>query len=132
MTKLRSGTKKKRSATAGRNPGKGWSLEVTKRSDALDLQRNVFTMDDPKKIAASLKRSAERSHRRKSEPYRSAMSILTFYINRAGASLSARRKRVLEQVKDELRENSTANRRGALFNEKNYCSVCEWFSCLDW
>ena len=64
MTKLRSGTKKKRSATARRNPGKGWSLEVTKHSDALDLQRNVFTMDDPKKIAASLKRSAERSHRR--------------------------------------------------------------------
>jgi hypothetical protein len=104
MTKLKSGTKKRGPTTAPGNPGKRWSREVTKQSDALDLQRNVFTMDDPKKIAASLKRSAERSHRRKSEPYRSAMSMLTFYINRAGSSLSARRKRVLERAKEELRE----------------------------
>ena len=96
-------TKKKDKATA-RKRGKRWSNEVTKHSDALDLQRKVFTMDDPKKIAASLKRSAERSHRRKSEPYRSAMSMLTFYINRAGSSLSARRKCVLERAKEELRE----------------------------
>ncbi len=75
-----------------------------KHSDALDLQRNVFAMDDPKKIVASLKRSAERSHRRKSAPYRSAMSMLSFYINRAGSKLSDRRKRVLQQAKEELRE----------------------------
>jgi len=61
-------------------------------------------MNGPKKIAASLKRSAERSHRRKSEPYHSAMSMLTFYINRAGSKLSDRRKRVLQQAKEELRE----------------------------
>jgi hypothetical protein len=76
---------------------------VTEHSNALDLERDVFTLDDPKKIAASLKRSAEHSRRRKSEPYRSAMSMLTFYINRAGANLSAKRRRVLERAKDELR-----------------------------
>jgi hypothetical protein len=76
---------------------------VTEHSDALDLDANVFTQDDPKAIAASLKRSAEHSRRRKSEPYRSAMSMLTFYINRAGAALTAKRRRVLERAKDELR-----------------------------
>jgi hypothetical protein len=70
----------------------------------MDLKQDVFTLDDPKKIAASLKRSAERSHRRKSAPYRSAMSMLTFYVNRAGHNLSARRKRILERAKDELRK----------------------------
>lgn len=83
---------------------KKWSQQVTEHSDALDLERDVFKLDDPKKIAASLKRSAERSHRRKAEPYRSAMSMLTFYVNRAGANLPARRKRVLERAKDELRK----------------------------
>ncbi len=82
---------------------KRWSQDVTEHSNALDLERDVFTLDDPKKIAASLKRSAEHSRRRKSEPYRSAMSMLTFYINRAGANLSAKRRRVLERAKDELR-----------------------------
>jgi hypothetical protein len=81
-----------------------WSQAVTETSDAMDLQREVFTLDDPKKIAASLKRSAERSHRRKSAPYRSAMSMLTFYVNRAGHNLPAKRKRVLERAKDELRK----------------------------
>lgn len=76
---------------------------MTKHSDALDLKRGVFSLRDPKKIAASLKRSAERSNRRKSDPYRSAMSMLTFYINRAGKTLPASRKRVLERAKDELR-----------------------------
>lgn len=91
--------------TAARTPAKKkWSQAVTEHSDALDLQRDVFKLDDPKKIAASLKRSAERSRRRKAEPYRSAMSMLTFYVNRAGANLSARRKRVLERAKDELRK----------------------------
>ncbi|HEY4075935.1 MAG TPA: DUF3175 domain-containing protein [Rhizomicrobium sp.] len=82
---------------------KKWSGKVTRQSDALDLKKGVFTLCDPKKIAASLKRSAEHSHRRKSSPYRSAMSMLTFYINRGGRDLPARRKRVLERAKDELR-----------------------------
>jgi hypothetical protein len=82
---------------------KKWSQDVTEHSDALDLERNVFTKDDPKEIARSLKRSAEHSHRRKSSPYRSAMSMLTFYINRAGKDLEPKQKRVLEEAKDELR-----------------------------
>jgi hypothetical protein len=76
---------------------------VTHNSNALDLDRSVFTWKDPKKIARSLKRSAERSRRRKSEPYRSAMSMLTFYINRAGKHLGARQREVLERAKVELR-----------------------------
>ena len=80
-----------------------WSQEVTEKSDALDLEKDVFTRSDPHEIALSLKRSAERSHRRKSEPYRSAMSMLTFYINRAGAQLPAPRRARLEAAKDELR-----------------------------
>ena len=80
-----------------------WSGRVTAHSNALDLDRDVFTWTDPHKIALSLKRSAEHSHRRKSEPYRSAMSMLTFYVNRAGDNLSARQRRVLERAKTELR-----------------------------
>jgi hypothetical protein len=87
----------------GRCPVEKWSREVTEHSDALDLERDVFTLRDPKRIAASLKRSAEASHRRKASPFRSAMSMLTFYINRAGSGLEPRQKRVLEQAKDELR-----------------------------
>lgn len=74
------------------------------RSDALDLDRGVFTLRSPQKIAASLKRSAEKSRRRKGTPYQSAMSMLNFYINRAGKSLSAGRKRLLERAKPELRK----------------------------
>jgi hypothetical protein len=81
-----------------------WSKQVTERSDALDLRERVFTLKDPKKIAASLKRSAQQSKRRKSEPYRSAMSMLTFYINRAGKNLSASHRKTLERAKDELRK----------------------------
>ena len=80
-----------------------WSARVTKESDALDLDRGVFTLRSPMRIAASLKRSAERSHRRKSDPYRSALSMLTFYINRAGKNLPAGRKRTLQRAKIELR-----------------------------
>ncbi|TKT69717.1 DUF3175 domain-containing protein [Aquamicrobium sp. LC103] len=80
-----------------------WSAEVTKHSDALSLEENIFEADSPRKIAASLKHSAEHSEKRKSEPYRSAMSMLTFYINRAGKNLSAERKDTLEKAKDELR-----------------------------
>src|SRR5437868_14850990 len=83
---------------------KRWSRKVTAESDALDLDRAVFTWQDPARIARSLKRSAERSHRRKSEPYRSAMSMLTFYINRAGDNLSGNQRRVLDRAKRELRK----------------------------
>ncbi|MCC7251785.1 DUF3175 domain-containing protein [Hyphomicrobium sp.] len=81
-----------------------WSADVTRRSDALDLETGVFAQQRPDEIARSLKRSAERSTRRKSEPYRSAMSMLTFYINRAGSSLSRRRLHILERAKGELRK----------------------------
>lgn len=81
-----------------------WSQRVTAHSDALDLERDVFTRDDPRSIARSLKRSAEHSRRRKSTPFRSAMSMLTFYINRAGSGLDKKQKRKLEQAKDELRD----------------------------
>jgi hypothetical protein len=80
-----------------------WSQHVTDTSDALDLERNVFKLTDPKRIAQSLKRSAEHSDRRKSEPFRSAMSMLTFYINRAGDQLATTQRRRLEAAKDELR-----------------------------
>lgn len=80
-----------------------WSAKVTQTSDALDLEGGVFKKGDPKAIARSLKRSAEHSHRRKAEPFRSAMSMLTFYINRAGRNLPAKRKKTLEQAKVELR-----------------------------
>jgi hypothetical protein len=80
-----------------------WSADVTEHSDALDLEQDVFKSRDPKKIARSLKRSARSSKRRKSGAYRSAMSMLTFYINRAGKNLPASRRRVLEKAKDELR-----------------------------
>jgi hypothetical protein len=83
---------------------KKWSANVTAHSDALDLEEHVFESDDPKKIAASLKRSAEHSDRRKAEPFRSAMSMLTFYINRAGDNLTDKHRRVLEAAKDELRK----------------------------
>jgi hypothetical protein len=81
-----------------------WSADVTEHSDAMDLEENIFESDDPKEIARSLKHSAESSHHRKSEPYQSAMSMLTFYINRAGKNLPAKQKRVLEDAKDELRK----------------------------
>ncbi len=82
---------------------KKWSAEVTEHSDALELEPHVFEKSDPKEIAASLKHSADRSEKRKTESFRSAMSMLTFYINRAGKNLSADRKKVLEEAKDELR-----------------------------
>jgi hypothetical protein len=83
-------------------PKRRWSQRVTRESDALDLDAKVFTRS-PGAIARSLKRSAERSRRRKSAPYRSAMSMLTFYINRAGRSLSVAKRRRLEAAKRELR-----------------------------
>ena len=82
---------------------KKWSQDVTERSHALDLEPAVFEKDDPKAIAQSLKRSAEQSRRKKATPFQSAMSMLTFYINRAGKGLPKTRKATLEQAKDELR-----------------------------
>jgi hypothetical protein len=82
---------------------KYWSGDATRNSNALDLESGVFTGEDPKAIARSLMRSAERSKRRKSSPYRSAMSMLTFYINRAGKNLPKKRLRVLQRAKEELR-----------------------------
>ncbi|MGE5208723.1 MAG: DUF3175 domain-containing protein [Alphaproteobacteria bacterium] len=90
--------------TTKRSKDRRWSAKVTKQSDALDLERDVFKGNDPRKIALSLKRSAERSKRRKGTPYQSAMSMLNFYINRAGKNLPKRRKRTLEHAKDELRD----------------------------
>jgi len=87
-----------------RNNARYWSGRVTRESDALDLASGVFSLKDPRRIAASLKRSAERSHSRKSAPFRSAMSMLVFYINRAGRNLPAGRLRTLQQAKDELRK----------------------------
>ena len=84
-------------------PSHHWSQRVTKESNALDLEPNVFTKDDPREIAASLKRSAERSDRRRTDPFRSAMSMLTFYVNRAGRTLPPERRRTLEAAKVELR-----------------------------
>jgi hypothetical protein len=91
-------TKKKTTATAK------WSQRVTKKSNALDLDPGVFTWKDPKRIARSLKHSAQASHRKKSSPFRSALSMLTFYINRAGDTLPDERKQVLMQAKEELRK----------------------------
>ena len=85
-------------------PAKRWWQEATEHSNALDLERGVFTLDSPRKIASSLKRSAEQSHRRKSDPYRSAMSMLNFYINRAGKNLSVADRARLNKAKDELRK----------------------------
>ena len=81
-----------------------WSARVTRESDALSLERRVFKKRSARAIALSLKRSAERSRRRKSAPFRSAMSMLNFYINRAGKSLPQKQKRVLKRAKDELRD----------------------------
>jgi hypothetical protein len=87
-----------------RRSGRRWSARVTRESNALDLQKGVFSKQSPKAIASSLKRSAERSKRRKADPYRSALSMLTFYINRAGKNLPPSRKKTLQRAKDELRK----------------------------
>jgi hypothetical protein len=81
-----------------------WSKKVTTGSDALDLENGIFEKNDPTEIAQSLKHSADRSARRKGSSYRSAMSMLTFYINRAGHSLPEKRKKILENAKVELRK----------------------------
>jgi hypothetical protein len=85
------------------SPDARWSGKVTRESNALDLEEGVFTWKDPKKIARSLKQSADSSSRRKAPPFRSAMSMLVFYINRAGKNLGKDQLRILETAKDELR-----------------------------
>ena len=92
---------------------KRWSRRVTETSNALDLDEGVFSLQSPRAIARSLKRSADQSRRSKSSPYRSAMSMLTFYINRAGKNLSPTRRKRLEKAKDELREMYGESRRPA-------------------
>jgi hypothetical protein len=89
---------------ASKAPPKRWSQHVTDTSDVLDLKGGVFTLKDPKKIAASLKQSAEHSARRKTGAYRSALSMLTFYINRAGKTLPKTQHARLERAKDELKK----------------------------
>ena len=86
------------------SPSHRWSQRVTETSSALDLEPGVFTWSDPRRIARSLKRSAETSQRRKAAPFQSAMSMLNFYINRAGAGLPAKQKQVLTKAKSELRK----------------------------
>jgi Protein of unknown function (DUF3175) len=95
--------RKSAAKTTARKAPKRWSQRVTKESDALDLRRGVFKLTDPKKIAASLKRSAEHSSRRKAGAYRSALSMLTFYINRAGKTLPKTQRSRLERAKTELK-----------------------------
>ena len=90
--------------TTQRRGGRKWSAKVTRESHALELEKGVFAKKDPRAIARSLKRSAERSHARKSAPLRSAISMLTFYINRAGSGLSATQRKTLEAAKGELRK----------------------------
>ncbi len=99
-----SSTRKKSSKGRDDSKNRRWSDRVTKHSDALDLESKIFKSTNPRRIALSLKRSAQASKRRKGTPYQSAMSMLNFYINRAGKSLSQKQKRVLERAKDELRD----------------------------
>jgi hypothetical protein len=103
---------KRRRKKASAKRTRRWSQRVTDTSDALTLAEGVFKKSSPKAVAASLKRSAEHSRRRKSDPYRSAMSMLTFYINRAGKDLSKARKAKLEKAKDELRALYGRERKG--------------------
>lgn len=97
---------KQKPASPGKSapPKKKWSKHVTEHSDALDLEHGIFASNDPAKIAQSLKRSAVHSHRKKGTPYQSAMSMLNFYINRAGKNLPESHKQVLEAAKAELRK----------------------------
>jgi hypothetical protein len=104
MAAHRKSARARKSASRKNTARKRWSQRVTQQSDALDLKRGVFKLTDPKKIAASLKRSAERSSRRKSGAYRSALSMLTFYINRAGKNLPKTQRDRLQRAKSELKQ----------------------------
>ena len=105
----RSKAKKARnsSSSSTRRPSKSkrrWSRRVSERSDALDLEDGVFKKNDPREIAQSLKRSSQHSNRRKADPFRSAMSMLNFYVNRAGKNLTKTRRSKIDRAKDELRD----------------------------
>src|SRR6201991_2031566 len=99
----KAGSTRRKSVAKRKAAPKRWSQRVTQESDALDLKRGVFTLRDPKQIAASLKRSAEHSSRRKAGAYRSALSMLTFYINRAGRTLPKAQRERLNRAKTELK-----------------------------
>ena len=106
MAKTKGATKagiNKSTAKSKTSAGRKWSKKVTESSDALDLKSKIFTKDDPHAIALSLKRSAEKSKRKKGTPYQSAMSMLNFYINRTGKNLPEQQQQVLEKAKDELK-----------------------------
>jgi putative cell wall-binding protein len=90
---------------------KRWSQQVTETSNALDLEQGVFSWDDPRRIARSLKRSADNSDRRKTSAFHSAMSMLNFYVNRAGKKLPRKQREILEKAKEELREQYGKPRR---------------------
>lgn len=95
---------KRSSSNTKKTSPRKWSAKVMEKSDALDLEKDVFTWDDPKKIAYSLKSSAEKSKRKKGTSFQSAMSMLNFYINRAGDNLDAQQRKILEVSKEELRK----------------------------
>ncbi|MEA2886426.1 MAG: hypothetical protein QOD11_786 [Bradyrhizobium sp.] len=99
----KAGSARRKPAAKRKTSPKRWAQRVTQESDALDLKRGVFTLRDPKRIAASLKRSAERSSRRKTGAYRSALSMLTFYVNRAGKTLPKTQRERLQRAKAELK-----------------------------
>jgi len=103
-TSARRAKRPAKTASKSIRSGARWSQRVTRESNALDLDAGVFTWRDPKRIARSLKRSAEESSRRKADPYRSALSMLIFYMNRAGKNLPAGRRKVLDQAKTELKK----------------------------
>ena len=94
----------KSTTDAKKKPSKKWSKKVTETSNAMDLEKDVFKSTDPKKIASSVKRSAENSKRKKAGPFQSAMSMINFYENRAGNNISTSQKRVLDESKNELRK----------------------------
>ena len=102
-TRSHRASKARRGPARARSSPRYWSAAVTERSNALDLAKGLFTLPRPAQIARSLKRSADRSRRRKSSSFRSALSMLTFYVNRAGKNLSDARRAVLQRAKNELR-----------------------------
>jgi len=106
MDKAKSNRKEtvRKKASDAKKPVRKWSGKVTETSDALDLKKNLFKQDDPDAIAKSLKRSAKQSKRKKGTPFQSAMSMLNFYINRAGNNLSKTEHAKLEKAKDSLRK----------------------------
>jgi hypothetical protein len=103
MARTRTAHRTARPTTRKRKTPRKWSANVTEKSDAMDLEKDVFKSDDPKRIAASVKRSAQRSRRRKAGPFQSAMSMVNFYANRAGKNLSGAHRKVLDAAKSQLR-----------------------------